>query len=431
MRSSLLILALSLLIVNAARGGGTVTNVQFYSEALQENRWVQVYTPEGYDPDGTTWYPSICFLHGANGDHLGYPELIAWADNLIGAGEIDPVILIKPDGSGCEWPPFWEGCGWVDSELQGRFETYLTADVVGFAEENYRIVRSPAKRALMGHSMGAFGSMHAALRHPDMYAAVAALSGYPDFEEFANQHVPIIRTEQHNAHGDPPWDYRPEEGLYTCGWLMFAGGFSPDLGNPPFYVDFPLDPYGEIDPDVWSRWLEHDPSAIAGALSPETAPAIYFDCGTNDPLHLYPINVAFHERLTELEIPHDFQSYVGGHWSVGRLQVALRFLDSAFGGTAAAEGGEPQTQGIDSILRFQVTNPSRERVELFFETSAPGSATVDAFDVQGRLRATVVRADLPSGPHHFTWETKGIAPGVYFVRLRTPADRETRTVVVP
>lgn len=427
MKAGLLVLA-ALLVWGGAQAAGTTVTQQFYSIALQENRWVQVYLPEGYDPGGTTLYPAIYFLHGANGNHSTYPELISYLNSLIESGQIAPVIAVKPDGSGCSWPPYWEGCGWVDSELQGDYETYLVEDVIGFAEQNFRIRPDPAARAIMGHSMGAFGAMHAGLKHPEMFAAIAALSGYPDFEEMRNQHVPLILSEQQSAHGDPPWIYTPQS-LFTGAWFMFAGGFSPNSDAPPYSVDFPLDPYGDIIPDVWARWLEHDPAALANALTPDSAPAIYFDCGTGDSFYLYPINQAFDAHLTALGIPHGFQSFAGGHWVPSRIGVALRFIDSALSEISATdEGGGALLE--DGIVRLAVINPSMGDCVVRFTTDRAGPAVLEAFDVQGRRIATVLDGTLGAGAHEVTWDTDGVPAGFYLVRLQAAGYRETRSVVV-
>jgi S-formylglutathione hydrolase FrmB len=428
------ILAIALLIScvgwSDAFSAGTVENVQFYSDALDMNRAIQVYLPDGYDPEGSTDYPAIYFLHGAGGSHLDYPELIIYLNNLIETEQIEPVIVIKPDGGGCLWLPYWEGCGWVNSELQGNYEDFLVQDVIAFAEANYLILQDPEKRAIMGHSMGAFGSMHAALRHPDMFVAVAALSGYLHFDEMWNQHMPLIINEQYAAHGDPPWEYTLSDGVFTGAWFMLAGGFSPNLDNPPNYVDLPMDPYGDVIPAVWTRWLEHDPATIASSLPPPAAPEIYFDCGTGDGFYLHPINVAFDTHLTDLGIPHEFQSFAGGHYVPARLAIALEFIDDAFQGVTAV-GESDAVHGGLSVASFRVQNPARESVAVYFETVTSGQAMLDVFDIHGRHTASIVTHHLQAGTHLIRWDTGGIPAGVYFLRLNTAGGRATQKVVVP
>jgi enterochelin esterase family protein len=99
---------------------GTVEIRQFFSPSLQQNRGVFVYLPEGYDPGGLDRYPVIYFLHGANCSHtVCYEYLISSLDDLIGTGEIEPVIWVKPDGSGCPWGGV-NGCSWTNGASSGE-----------------------------------------------------------------------------------------------------------------------------------------------------------------------------------------------------------------------------------------------------------------------------------------------------------------------
>ncbi len=416
----------ALALCGQSLAAGTVETVTFDAPSLGGQRAAQVYLPEGYDPAGSTLYPAIYFCHGANGSHLLYSELYGILDNLIGGGQIAPVVMIKPDGSGCPWDPYWEGCGWVNSELQGNYEDYLIEDVITFAQETYKVIPSPHKRALMGHSMGAFGTMHAALKHPDLFRAVAAHSGYPHFEEMHNQHQPQIVAEYTSP---PPWEYTPNN-FWTGAWFMFSGGFSPNLQNPPYYVDFPLDGYGDRIPEVWERWLTFDPATLALSVSPSDAPAIYFDCGTYDEFRLHAVNEQFDALLTSLGIEHTWESYVGGHGNMLHLRfpIALEFLDQALNDPSTVpDMGRPIGAGI---LEFDVPSPVTGSAELHFETSSDGHVTLQVYDVLGRLEATLLDEESVAGARRIQWDAMGVPSGVYFCRLRAGGQCESRTLVV-
>ena len=77
---------------------GTLTNIAFFSNSLETNRYVQIYLPEGYNPGDSTRYPVIYLLHGASGNHNSFPWLKNILDTLIGNNYISPVIVVKPDG---------------------------------------------------------------------------------------------------------------------------------------------------------------------------------------------------------------------------------------------------------------------------------------------------------------------------------------------
>lgn len=108
-----------------------------------------------------------------------------------------------------------------------------------------------------------------------------------------------------------------------------AIAFSPNPDAAILY-DFPVDNAGNLLEDVWQRWLEHDPLTLAGIYQDELRQlsGIYFDHGTLDST----VNVQqarnFDRTLTEAEIPHIYEEYVGEHadkWP-SRLLITLPFL---------------------------------------------------------------------------------------------------------
>lgn len=412
----LAIIVLTVWVVTAT--AGTVETFQFESSALEEDRYVQVYLPDGYDPGYPNGFPAIYFLHGANGSHATYPELITALNSEITAGRIQPVVVIKPDGGGCNWG-FFEGCNWSNSELQGDHEDYVVFDVIAEAESRYNIIPSPSKRAIMGHSMGGFGAMQAALDHPDKFCAVASHSTYLYFDDLLVIHQPIVLSEQS---GSPPWVYTPTSGAITSGWFMFAGSWSPNADSLPYLVDFPLDGWGDLVPETWDRWKENDPAVLAEALVPGAAPAIYFDCGTNDGFSLHPFNVSFDAHLTALGIDHEWQSYFGDHGSLlhQRFPISLNFIDDVFNDTSAVEDRVPDRPG-----KLQVSpNPFNPATMISFVLPEAATTTLRVFDVSGHLVRTLLNGAVRSeGSHEVPWNGRNdagrvVAAGVYFCKLQ-------------
>lgn len=303
----------------------------FTSTALGEDREVQVYLPPGYDDaemaDST--YALIVFLHGANSTPENYSGLAkAVIDNAINSGAIHNVIVAFPNSRGGVEPfqnPFY-----TNSVANGDYEDYIINDVINYMDSNYRTVGTAAERAIMGHSMGGYGSMTLALKHPDMFAAVASHSGPIDFAPFPAL-IPAVLQEQG---GQAPYTFTTIDTstVFTfLSWSM-ATAFSPDLDAPFFSADFPIDSDGNFDQAVFDRWLTHDPSIIAVQQSANISNlGIYFDCGSEDELGVYPMDVAFDSVLTANSIAHTWQSYSGTHTSglLTRFPVSLAFLDAA------------------------------------------------------------------------------------------------------
>lgn len=75
-------------------------------------------------------------------------------------------------------------------------------------------------------------------------------------------------------------------------------------------------------------------------------------------------------------------------------------------------------------------NPFRPGGRIGFGLPRAGAVTLEVFDVRGRLVETLVEGALPAGRHQLTWDAAGVAPGVYFVQLRSGGAREYRRLVV-
>jgi S-formylglutathione hydrolase FrmB len=300
---------------------GTTSNVHFYSNALQMERNVQIYLPEGYNEQDSIRYPVITYLHGAGQNSTSESGLISILNDLIGSSTISPVIVVKPDGRAGPWDRSY----FTNSELYGNFEDFIVYDLVEFIDSAYNTIASRNKRAIMGWSMGGYGAMKCALRHPDIYCGVVSHSGMLDVI-MCSQYVPFILTENGGA---PVSAYNPNAGPWTNGAFAIAGAFSPNLDNPPYFVDFPLDSMGNWIDSVWNRWSVQNCPSLARSISEEDDLAIYFDCGKQDETLAYAFNTSFADSLDKLGLTYEFQSYTGGHYDRNtRYPIGLRFLDS-------------------------------------------------------------------------------------------------------
>ena len=92
--------------------------------------------------------------------------------------------------------------------MYGNFEDYIVFDLVEFIDSAYNTIPSREKRAIMGHSTGAFGAMYLALKHPDVYCGVSAHSGPLDFKHFSDW-IPVVLSENGGA---PVSCYNPSAG---------------------------------------------------------------------------------------------------------------------------------------------------------------------------------------------------------------------------
>jgi hypothetical protein len=166
------------------------------------------------------------------------------------------------------------------------------------------------------------------LKHPDIYKGLASHAGAFEFWTFFDPYWKNAILAEYP--GPPPYTYDPNAGQSSKGAFAICGAFSPNLNNPPYYVDFILDSNGDIDPSAKAAWELHNPAYLATLLPSEADLAIYFDCGKQDEHAFYPANVKFSEILAALNIPHVFESFVGGHYNKipERERIELLYLDS-------------------------------------------------------------------------------------------------------
>jgi len=189
-----------LLLTNLAFAQGTVEIKSFFSSHLGENRLMCVYLPEGYNPAGTVRYPVIYFLHGWGGGHMSYWYVLRPVlDSMIDNGQIQPCIVVTPNGNCAPY----DGSMWTNSALYGAFDDYAAYDVTAFVDASYLTLATPRKRSLMGHSMGAIGTMTVGLGHPDLFGALAAHCGYFNWDRIREDMRDAVLAENEG----PPYEY--------------------------------------------------------------------------------------------------------------------------------------------------------------------------------------------------------------------------------
>ncbi|MFC1786344.1 alpha/beta hydrolase-fold protein [Candidatus Neomarinimicrobiota bacterium] len=322
MKSNKIILTVVLLLIASfSYSQSKLVDDQFFSTSLDTIRDLRVYLPDEYDSlDVTKNYSVIYFLHGSGGDHTSYSGIYPILDSLITNNIIKPVIVVVPDGSS---GPFL-GSNYSNSTLYGLFEDYIAFDVIDYIDSKYKTIPSKDNRAIMGHSMGGEGSMRIALKHPELYSGVASHSGVLS-DGFIDFLGPLVLAEMDSTNIIKPTNGYMSQALFTA-----AGGKTPNMNNPPYYVDLPIDNNGNLIDGTWAKWLQSDPVYFATKYNPESNLHIYFDCGTDDFMSLFYYTTIFADTLKSLNIPFEFQSFKGGHSDkfYERFKISVIFLNS-------------------------------------------------------------------------------------------------------
>jgi enterochelin esterase-like enzyme len=167
--------AVAALVGRAAVGNDLGRFATFDSPALdrQMNYWV--YLPPGYAKSNQR-YSVLYMLHGRDATSAQWKSfgLFTWADQLIRAGTIAPLIIVAPQGDFGYWMNHVNG--------GPRWGDYITQDLIGHIDATYQTIPDRAHRAIGGVSMGGHGAIQLALNHPELFAVVGG-------------HSPVFRTQ--------------------------------------------------------------------------------------------------------------------------------------------------------------------------------------------------------------------------------------------
>lgn len=164
------------------RGGrrGAVALLSFRSPALSEERGYVIYLPPDY-PSAGRRFPVLYLLHGALDWERSWQEradLGGVMDGLRASGRIGDMIVVTPRDNG----DLYRG--------DGRFFDYLSRDVVGHVDYEFRTLADPRHRAIDGLSTGGFTSIIVGATRRHVYRSVGSMSGSHDDRTFAT-----IRSE--------------------------------------------------------------------------------------------------------------------------------------------------------------------------------------------------------------------------------------------
>ncbi len=383
---------------------GTLENYQFYSPALGREMSCRLYLPKEYNPTNPgTRLPVIYFLHGATVGYEGYDPLFLLFDNLISLKIIKPAILVIPDGLA---PPY-NGSFYTNSVLYGNFEDYLIEDLIPFIDGRFHTIAERTGRGIMGASMGSYGAIKLAMKHPGLFVGVAGHSG-PLNTLLFDYFIPTLIAEDG---GVAPfhWSPGPEKPLTNLTFTM-AGAFSPNLSQQ-YLVDFPLDSLGRTVPEIMDRWNRENVSNLARTFDPSSNLPISFDCGTLDEYELYYQNRAFADTLKKYNITHTYQEYLGTHVTGLPVRVTLSFawFNQLFHPTGIG------TSGLSSSNDWSISpNPANEFITIHTTNvwNSMDHCTIHLNDISGRLVLT-----RKLGPGENRVSVKDLPKGTYFASI--------------
>ena len=236
--------------------------------------------PADYATSGKR-YPVLYFLHGLFGnDHRwidrGGKEAL---DRLTADGTIGQFIVVLPNGGETFYINSEDG--------KDRYEDFFIQEFVPYIDHHYRTLATREARGISGLSMGGYGALHLAMRHPDLFGSVAATSAVL---------IPAL-----------PNPIPPERR-----WQFYSRILSHAFGSP-------------LNQAYWEK---NSPLTLAKNPSKFQGLKIYFDVGDQDRYGFEKGAAILDEILDKENYPHTYALRQGGHgWEFLNqyMQHSLRF----------------------------------------------------------------------------------------------------------
>lgn len=314
---------------------GRVVRMRIDSRVLRDNplgdpaeRDLFVYLPAGYDASPSRRYPVVLVLSGFSGfgEYLFQrrafePTLADRLDRLVATRKMPPVIAASPD---CYTA--LGGSQYVDSSAVGDYETHVVREVVPFLDASFRTKAAPRHRAIAGKSSGGYGAIMLAMKHPEVFGAVATHSGDAYFDYCYRFDFVKCWNAVRDAGGVQKWLARfrsapraRSEDVLALNVIAMAACYSP---NPRSKLGFDL-PFdletGEEVPEVMERWRRFDPVVACRryAANLRKLRGIFVDCGLRDEFALHAGARILVRRLRELGLRPVHEEFDDGHFSIG------------------------------------------------------------------------------------------------------------------
>jgi S-formylglutathione hydrolase FrmB len=145
---------------------GSITDVRFWSKSLNATLWYRAIVPV-HEP--TEHLPVLYLLHGANSDPV---EMMAQS-NVVQLASMAHLIVILPSAGNSYYSNAQHLSG-------SRWEDAITDDLLHDVEDHFPIRHERRYAAIAGISMGGYGAVKLALKHPELYSFVGVMSGALD-----------------------------------------------------------------------------------------------------------------------------------------------------------------------------------------------------------------------------------------------------------
>jgi poly(3-hydroxybutyrate) depolymerase len=301
-----------------------------HGQALEGNllgdspdRSVVVYLPPSYDTSPDRRYPVVYLLHGwtmhsvdwiGKADWGGQFDISNTLDRFTAENPSREVIVVMPDAFNK-----YLGSWYTNSPVTGNWEDFLTQELVPYIDATYRTLPQVAHRGIAGYSMGGAGAWRLATRSTGLYAALYDLDG--------GLTGPAVGF----MYGRNAWRAilaGTADASTNSLELGTAAAFSPNPGNPPYFIDAPYEVVGDslvYLEAIGQRWVHAYDVVDMLRTHPASLPlltAIRFGYSKGEG----PTSArAISQALAGMGIAHIIEEYEGDHIDdlPGRVETRL------------------------------------------------------------------------------------------------------------
>jgi len=227
-------------------------DVTFHSAALNRDMPYRVLLPAHITPGQTL--PVLYLLHGGGGgfhDWSNYSGVARYGEHGL--------ILVMPEGNSSYYTNSAD-------RPHDRYEDYIVHDLVADVEQRFPVASGRSSRAIAGVSMGGFGAVVLALKHPELFVFAGGMSSALDVP---SRPFSIKRVSQYRQHSSifGPWGSQSRRAS--------------------------------------------DPFVLARSAAPAQVPYIFLTCGDQE--GLLATNKKFAELLQQRQFAYEFHIAHGGH----------------------------------------------------------------------------------------------------------------------
>jgi len=273
---------------DVAPEGSRVEYKTFQSKLLNREIRYGLYLPVSY-ASSTKQYPVLYFLHGLNENEMRWSTrglTDVKLDKMMADGKIGEFIVAVPFGATSFYTNARSG--------NAPWEDMIVKEFIPMIESTYRVNATRATRGISGISMGGYGALKIAMKHPDLFGSVSS-------------HSAVLL-----AHLD---DAQVRGGRLA----MFNAMFDQIYG---------------INQDL-TYWEQNNPMTLAEDTKKLNGLKIYFDCGTEDDYGFQVGTKALDDMLTKAGFPHEAHLYPGRHgwdYAMQHTDASLQFHWKVFSG---------------------------------------------------------------------------------------------------